>query len=320
LALVQAGRVSLKSMTFRLKPWPAAVLVVLSCAAIVGALWYLRSVAPLDRAAMLRRLPANASVVAFADLEALRKAGLLELVDSSTAVEEAEYRSFVTATGFDYRLDLDHLYIAKANEQTYAVVTGRFNWASLSSYVASQNGICRFAFCRVPASETGKRVSFLPIRRNTMGFAAGSDEWAALHLSENDQGPPAAAPASAPVWFWFSKRALTEESLPDRLRELLAPVAGSERVTIALEPDGGRLVLHATVVAASADAARRIEQHLSAIGSKLRQEMMTARTPVDSSTLSGVLVSGKVEVAGDQVDGRWPVERAFLENLIGGKI
>ncbi|MEE8201902.1 MAG: hypothetical protein V3R29_12145 [Candidatus Acidoferrales bacterium] len=93
-------------------------------------------------------LPAESGLVAGFDLEQLRgQAWLLALLEEAGGeVEEgAEYREFVEATGFDYRRDLDRVWLGvfgASEEPTVAgVAEGRFDRERILAYARRQGAI-----------------------------------------------------------------------------------------------------------------------------------------------------------------------------------
>ncbi|MGH9682052.1 MAG: hypothetical protein ACRD4S_00335 [Candidatus Acidiferrales bacterium] len=140
-----------------------AVVVVL-CLCAAGAAIYLHHVRRLGPAAtsgpppdLLGQLPANAPVIAYVDVAALRKLQdsqlLTKLGTGGPGVQnDADYRTFVRGTGFDYTRDLDRAAIAfwpasldptaagVAEDRTLAIADGRFDAAKIKSYARQSGG------------------------------------------------------------------------------------------------------------------------------------------------------------------------------------
>jgi len=90
-------------------------------------------------------LPAEATLVAGLDLQKLRgQAWLFDLADQASGgvQEEAEYEAFVATTGFDYKRDLDRLWLARlGNEpqlESAGVAEGRFDPGRIVAYAQAE--------------------------------------------------------------------------------------------------------------------------------------------------------------------------------------
>lgn len=101
---------------------------------------------PAEPLAGLGWLPAEATLVGGLDLEALRgQAWLLALLDRGAGAvqEDAEYQAFVEATGFDYRRDLDRVWLARLKgelrTETAGVAEGRFSRGDILNYVQTES-------------------------------------------------------------------------------------------------------------------------------------------------------------------------------------
>ena len=57
-------------------------------------------------------------------LAAIRNSGLLEKLFGSTVGEEAEYKTFLQRTGFDYKRDLDTVLMSSASGVHYLLLKG----------------------------------------------------------------------------------------------------------------------------------------------------------------------------------------------------
>lgn len=125
--------------------WIALILV----AVVAGAAgyWLTRRPGPASPPAMeagLVWLPAEAGLIASLHFDEIRKqAWLLGLLAEVSRVEqEAEYRQFVAATGFDYTRDLDRVWLAvlgnSERSRVVGVAQGRFAQQKILSYARQQ--------------------------------------------------------------------------------------------------------------------------------------------------------------------------------------
>jgi hypothetical protein len=283
-----------------------------------GVAWYrARSIAP---AALLRRMPADDALVAYIDFSELRRGGILQLLDGSKAGEDPEYQSFVRQTQFDYRKDLDAALVAFAPTGRFLLLKGRFDWKSLRAYVESQHGQCVNSFCRMTGSAPERRISFFPVRSNLMALAVSPDESAALRLNNAVSGPDPQIPA-APVWLSIPSSMLKSgDSLPAGTRMFASGMERAETVTLAFAPEGRGLAARLEVRCRDEQAAGDLASQLTRTTSLLREMMERERRKPDPADLSGVLTSGAFRNEGRRVLGYWPIERAFVQSVLGGPL
>ena len=111
--------------------------------------------------------PADSTLVAYADLAALRASPLVQVLAAMAQPSNVDhdYAEFVRATGFDYQKDLDRFVIATRTgtaAQTLVFAEGRFDHARIEGYalrsgtLVNQNGRTIYV---VPSGTAGKKVS-----------------------------------------------------------------------------------------------------------------------------------------------------------------
>jgi hypothetical protein len=300
---------------------PPAWLMVVGIAAVCGVsvggvAWY--RARSLTTASLLRRIPAEDALVAYIDFSELRRGGILQLLDGSKAGEDPEYRSFVRQTQFDYKKDLDAAIVAFAPTGRFLLLKGRFDWKSLRAYVESQNGKCANSFCRMTGSTLERRISFFPLRSNLMALAVSPDDSAALRLESAVSGPDPQVPA-APVWLSIPTSVLkSSDSLPEGTRMFASGMERAETVTLAFAPEGRGLAARLDVRCRDERDAEDLAAQLTRTTSLLREMMEREHRKPDPADLSGVLTSGAFRNDGRRVLGYWPIERAFVQNVLGG--
>ena len=304
-------------MSHKPRAWLIAVGIAAVCgASVCGVAWY--RARSLSVAALLRRMPAEDALVAYIDFSELRRGGVLQLLDGSKAGEDAEYRNFVRRTQFDYKKDLDAALVAFAPTGRFLLLKGRFDWKSLRTYVESQNGKCVNAFCRMTGSAPERRISFFPLRSNLMALAVSPDESAALRLQNAVSGPDTQLPA-APVWISIPTSALRSgDNLPAGTRIFARGMERAEAVTLAFAPEGRGLAARLEVRCRDDRDAADLASQLTRTTDLLRETMERERQKPTPADLSGVLSSGIFRNDGRRVLGYWPIERAFVQNVLGG--
>jgi len=294
----------------------ALTLVAVGAAIVTPVLWVrARGVAP---AALLARLPAANALVVSIDFERLRSAGILQLLNGPKAAEDADYRAFVQKTNFNYARDLDLALAAFAPTGKFLLLTGRFNWRSLRAYAESQGGRCDGDLCRMQGSTPDRHISFFPLRSNLMALAVSPDDSAALRLHTPSAAAPRQTP-DAPIWLSIPTAMLRSgENLPDGARMFARSVGQAETVTLAFAPEGQRLAARLDVLCRNEMDAADVSLQLQRVTSLLRDMIARENQKPNPADLSGVLTAGSFRPEGRRVYGYWPLERAFVENVLGG--
>jgi hypothetical protein len=263
-------------------------------------------------------MPAEDALVAYIDFSELRRGGILQLLDGSKAGEDPEYQSFVRQTQFDYKKDLDAAIVAFAPTGRFLLLKGRFDWKSLRAYVESQNGKCVNSFCRMTGSTPERRISFFPLRSNLMALAVSPDESAALRLESTVSGPEPQVPA-APVWLSIPTSMLKSgDILPAGTRMFASGMEQAETVTLAFAPEGHGLAARLDVRCRDERGAADLASQLTRTTSLLRETMEREGQKPNPADLSGVLTAGAFRNEGRRVLGYWPIEPAFVQNVLGG--
>ena len=290
-------------------------VVALSCA-FVGVVRWRKNSVRYDAAQMIAVLPGGRATVFYADVDALRKAGILDLLAGSKAAEEADYQKFVEETGFEYRTDLDSVAASFVNGASYFTVRGRFRWKQLAEYAQAQGGECRYAICSLPGSSLGRNISFYPLQPNVLALAV-TPEPNGVNAISPVSDVKASPLAPEPLWISAPSSALTGPGvLPAGVQALLGPVARAERITVAVGPHGERAQLRLSVVCKSPEDARAVKGELSSATDVLRAASLADRPAPGQLDWAGFLRGGAFSQAGLEVTGTWPLERSFLQALV----
>ena len=243
----------------------------------------------------------------------------MDLVAGSAAEQEPDYRHFVEQTGFDYTRDLDEVVAGFGGSTTYYIVRGRFEWARLRRWVQTQGGECINSFCVVNGSRPERKISFFPIARRVMGMAVGAYQRSAYDLLEGRGAPVVEPLPEKSLWLMTSGAALAgERGLPEGTRAFAGALRGANRITLGLEPRGGRLSLEMEARYGSTDEAERLRAELHALTAKLLQFIQREGHIPNPDDLSGMLTAGEFSTSGTTVNGRWPVPRGLLGSILAG--
>jgi hypothetical protein len=295
----------------------AGILVFAALLLAGGGLLYWRG-RPLSTAAQMKRLPASGSVIVYVDFDQLRRGGILDLFTSGKAVEDDDYRKFAQSIHLDWRKDLDSAMVAFAPSGKYMLVRGRFDWTSLRTYARQSGGDCEDDVCRMAGSVPDRRISFFPMSRGLMALAVSTDDMAAKRMIGETPGPEPQLP-SAPLWMRIPGSVLkTAEDLPSGTRMFARTVGAADFVTLTFVPEGNRLAARLDVLCQSEQDAAAMAAELGKTTTLLREFIEREHQKPNPADFSGVLTSGTFSAQGRRVVGHWPIERSFVENVLGG--
>lgn len=292
-----------------------AVLCV--CAAVVAGLFWWKSRPQYDVASQLSRLPAESGAVFYIDVAHLRRSGVLHVFDVNRAAEEADYRAFVNATGFDWRQDLDSALVTQRDLERFFLVTGRFDWQKISAY--TRNGLgggCQNSLCWTPGTQPDTIISVLPIRSTLLSLAVGNSKFGASELEKNHNAVKIEPPPD-PVWLYLPRESLQSTAGgPAPVAAFLSALRDAESAMLSLGGTVADFEIHLDARCPSEAAARATVERLTESTAALRSLLAKAGQAPSETDLSGVLTAGTFTVAGVRAQGRWPVSRAFLEAMV----
>jgi len=284
-----------------------------------GVLWFWLSRRTPGVADLIEHLPPAEAVVARIDVAALRRAGVLDRIAGSRAIEESEYKAFVTQSGFDYREHLDGVLAAFHGGQVYLLLTGRFNHKALEEYAVRQGGTCEKQYCRMPASTPGRVISFFPLRAGVMALSTGPDAWGAAAMQNAVKTRPAIRWVDKPMWVYIPGKAFrSADALPAGTRLFAKALEDAEDALFWIGPQGGRLEAQIEATCKTEEGAVILRAQLEKVTEVLQKMIQRTGAKPNPGDLSGVLTQGTFRREGRRMIGRWPIERAFLESLAGG--
>jgi hypothetical protein len=310
----------MRLLPFRPQPWHLAAFMVALCAGVIAIIYAARSRGIDTPSEMIACLPHRGATVAYIDVDALRRSGFLDLVAGSKATEDLEYTSFVDATGFDYRRDLDRLALSISGNDVWLVLRGRFNWNKLNAYTTAHGGLCRNAVCTVQTSPK-RWVSYYPLRAGAMALAMSAQQGAVYGITPHGNGTDIAQSPDQPVWVLVPAATLrTAHSLPAGARSFVSPLGSAERVVFSIGPQQNSLRLSADVTCSSEQAAAELLGQLERATTMLRSMLERENQQPNLRDLSGILVGGSFRREGRRVLGAWPVPREFIESVAQGDL
>ena len=266
-------------------------------------------------------LPQSSAVVVYVDLNALRTAGFLKRFNESLATQEAEYRKFVTSTGFVYERDLDALAVSSFPDQTFAVARGRFDWKRLRDYVTANGGSCQDSLCQVPASKPDRRLSFLRIRSNLMALAISADATAAYDLRPRTTRDHFQTP-DYPAWVRVPKRLLDNpKSLPPPVQVIAVALSGASSIVLGFrtdlsQRDTGGLLLRMDASFDTAVYASLARNHMAQLVGLFKSMASSQSADPESADLSRALSSGSFLSNDSELQGEWHIPGTLIDSLL----
>jgi hypothetical protein len=290
------------------------VLVAVSLAATAAWLEWNEARRFTDIHSLLSRFPVEDAIVLNIDFASVRGAGLL--TDPKTPLEP-EYKQFLDGSGFDYRKDLDSVTASFSRSGNFFIARGRFDWKKLRGYAAHQGGSCYEQLCRMPGSTPDRRISFLPLRDDTIALAVGTDDLAATRLTKAGDPLTATLP-SAPVWLLVPGSALRDASaVPPGMRLMLSALTNADRLVVTMGPSGGGLAARMEATCRTKDDARVLASQLRNVTATLKESMQQDKQAQSDELVKG-LVGGTFDDNGARVTGMWPFSKALIDNLTSG--
>jgi len=108
------------------------------------------------------------------------------------------------------------------------------------------------------------------------------------------------------------------ESLPAETRTFAHSVARADSVVLYFVPEPKRYAVRMQVQCRTREDAVELAAQLTKLTTLVRQAFTTERQAPNPADLTGVLAAGSFVEVNSRVLGYWPIERKFLENLLGG--
>lgn len=268
---------------------------------------------------MLRLLPQGDMTTFFADIEALRRGGMLSLLAGSKQAADKEYEEFVRQTHFDYTKNIDAIMGAADTNQLFFIVRGHFDWGKLREYAVSHQGACAAGLCNVPASKSGRWASFVAIQPNVLGLAVTANS-SAVDLLRPPAHRGAEAMPGQPVWVKPSHALLKNPlALPLPLRIFAISLQSADVVVLALAPapENSRAAfnLELTAQCPSRATAETIRSQLEIQTRSLKRELAREHQQPNPADLTGLLTDGSFHVQAKTVTGTWPVRKELVKTI-----
>ena len=222
------------------------------------------------------------------------------------------------APASNYKRDLDLAQVAFAPRGKYFLLRGRFDWKALPQLRRGGRRRVPDAVCRMTGSAPDRRIGFFAVQPGIMAMAVSPDDSAVESLRSRKGAAAAGALPGAPVWVSLPPSTLRSGvNLPAGTRMFARGMETAESVILSLAPDSRPLRrLGSTVRCRSVEDAAGFAAQLNKTTTLLRDLIAREQQKPNPGDLSGVLTSGAFRSEGRAVPAYWPIERAFIDNLL----
>lgn len=286
--------------------------------ALAGGLDYYRHRFVRSDEDLFRFLPQQNATTFYANVEAVRRAGLLTLFAGSATAREADYGRFIRETHFDYEKDMDAVAGALDASRLFLLVRGRFEWSLIREYAKSHGGHCDSGACELPSSTPGRWIWFRPLQPDVMALTTAPDRNAIDAFSIKRE---VAQPLPVePVWIKIPHAVLEHPpELPTALRMFVASIAPADSATFSLSAAGpqspAELLLAMDARCGSALSAQTMRMQLELETKFLKITLARNHVQPGVGDLLGVLTAGTFRSSGYSVIGEWPLRRELLNSV-----
>lgn len=305
------------------------ILLIALLVVVAAALWRLRESDNRlsgSLSELIAQAPVEANTLIYLDLQMLRESPLFEELAgwAPSPEQDADYRQFVAATGFDFERDLDRVLLllpeAGTTRGAVALADGRFDRAAIAAY-ALQSGRRELAGDReyfvVPVESEAKSVTFsfitpgriLLAEGETLPARTGNFSAAMREKVRRVSGSPlfglGAIPTSPPA------------RSGGQLERLLATIRWW---SLAVRPEDNRLLFVADAECETEDDARQLAgavDGLRALGRALLGEKAVRQQlpPESALMIEAVLQRGQVSQQQREVRFHFDVTPEMLASL-----
>ncbi len=308
-------------MNFKGKSWLMVLVAAGVGAAIYGLVVWTRGANDPTLVELMQRMPPKDALTIHVDLAAMRKAGLSGLLEGTPVAEEADYRSFVTESGFDWKTDLEAVTATRHKDEWYLFVRGRFDLERVRKFSLVRGGQCRNGVCEVAGATPGRLVSFFPVTPKVMAVATSKLTGAVYALRKRTGNSPPLVLPDGPVWVSLNGSVLAgDPALPSGGRLFGKVLSETERTTFWVTGNGATMELRMTAYCRDEEQAGQMRAQLEGVTTEFRKYFERVGQPTSTADLSGLLLAGDFTATGKEVAGRWPLHMEFLKKLLAGAL
>jgi hypothetical protein len=261
---------------------------------------------------LIELAPGNSTFIAYLDLAELRKEPLIEhLAELAAPVTvDRDYAEFVSATGFDYRRDLDQVVIAASTGHTLAVADGRFDQQKIEQYALRSGRLEHDGdrpFYVMKSTTAGKNISLTFLSTHRIAIAEGVD------IPEHMISPSVpldptmrqrlSRVAGAPAFAGFRiPDAVTHAraAAPDVTLLALESLRG---IDLAVKPEGNQMLISAEGECENSSQAQKLAEALDLLRTALPAGLADPKIRGRISAENAALAARLIQAAGISTDG-----------------
>ncbi len=152
-----------------------------------------------------------------------------------------------------------------------------------------------------------------------MAMAVSTDPWAVNELAGARPAPYPAMPSGL-VWLRFPGALLkSAANLPAGAASFARIMENAPMVLISFVPEANRLSAKLEIVCRNPQEANDLAGELAAKTELARSLFAREHQAPSPSDFSGIITSGVFRTEGSRLLGSWPIERAFIQNLLGSQ-
>lgn len=261
---------------------------------------------------LIELAPGNSTLIAYLDLAELRKEPLIEhLAELAAPVAvDRDYAEFVSATGFDYRRDLDQVVIAASAGHTLVVADGHFDQAKIEQYALRSGRLEHDGdrpFYVMKSAKPGQNISLTFLSTRRIAIAEGVDIPEHI-ISPSVPLDPAmrqrlSRVAGAPAFAgWRIPDSLTHAraAAPDVALLALKSLRG---IDLAVKPDGNQMLISAEGECENSPQAQKLAAALDLLRTVLPAGLADPKMRGRISAENAALAARLVQAAGISTDG-----------------
>jgi len=288
-------------------------LIAISAAlvAVAGMLAYelqtRRAVAAGSMPELIEMAPGDATFIAYLDLENLRNDPLIDRIAAMAApvTVDRDYADFVSATGFDYRRDLDRAVIAGTTEQTLAIAEGRFDQEKIKQYVLRSGSLEREgdrAVYVMKSATPGKSISLSFLSKNRIAIAQGGGLSESALTSHVPLDPAMRERllrvAGSPVFAGFKVTGSLTAAASGAPAASIPALQSLRGVNFALKPDGEQMLVSAEGECENPVQAQKLQSSLDFLQTILPAGLANPKMRGSMSAENAALAARLIQAAG----------------------
>jgi hypothetical protein len=266
-----------------------------------------RAVAAGSMPELIEMAPGDATFIAYLDLENLRSEPLIDRIAAMAApvTVDRDYANFVSATGFDYRSDLDRAVIAGSTGQTLVIAEGRFDQEKIKQYALRSGSVERKgdrAAYVMQSAAPGKSISLSFLSKNRIAIAQGGGLSESAMTSHVPLDPAMRERllrvAGSPVFAGFKVTGSLTAAASGTPAASIPALQSLRGVNFALKPDGEQMLVSAEGECENPVEAQKLQSSLDFLQTILPAGLANPKMRGSMSAENAALAARLIQAAG----------------------